>query len=89
MIVLKVELWPLGDAAAAESLGVLLIKNVGQEPIPYLDPNGQRYADPDVDQYAYELELQADGGRRRGHLFHHRRRGWKTLVRNAVMEMLH
>lgn len=91
MIVVKIELWPAGDASAAQPLGILAVARQPQEPVPYLDPNEQRYAAPDRDQFPYKLEFTRfdTGTKTRGRVFHHRRRGWVVLVRDAVMELFH
>lgn len=96
MIVVKVELWPHGDAELAEALAVVAIANVGQEPRGELEPTGQRWVDPDPDEFAYDVQLQeyqtgttkAPPKVRRAHITHWRRRGWKTLVRRALNEVL-
>jgi len=82
MIVVKVELWPHGDAEKAEPLGVLAIRNTG-------DHAGGTGVDPD--HYYYELSFQ-DGKATRpfyARIMHYRRRGWKVLVRRAVEELMH
>lgn len=70
MIVVKVELWPHGDAERAAPLGVLAIRNSG--------PVGGR------DLYKYEVELQEKGRSTYRHLTHYRRRGWLHLIKLAL-----
>lgn len=78
MIVAKVEIWDKGDPDKAEPLGIILIANVGQ--VPGSDP----------DHCEYQVELQdARVARRTGRrITHWRRRGWKTLLKRAVEEVL-
>lgn len=74
MLVVKVELWPGGDASQAEPLGLVLIANTG--------PVG----DEDPDHCNYQVQVQdARSTRLTGRrITHWRRRGWKVLVRKAV-----
>lgn len=75
MIVVRVELWPGGDPAMAENLGVLAIANEG----PNQDPRGS-----DADLYRYEVQLDTrDPKHVRRHVVHFRRHGWEKLVATA------
>lgn len=76
MLVVKVEVWPGGDATRAESLGVLAIINRG---IPY------ETAEPDLRIYEIELQ-QGDKKPIRARLDHYRRAGWLKLVSRAFLE---
>lgn len=81
MLVVKVELWPLGDAEAAEPLGVVAIMNTGPTKLAETNPS-------DSDERNYVVELQPrDGYTRRAKVRHYRRRGWLTLVRRALEEL--
>ena len=72
MIVVKVELWPHGDAEKAEPLGVVAVANQGS-------------AGKDSDLFRYDVQLQrSKGAPIRGHFTHWRRRGWLHLVRLAL-----
>ena len=92
MIVVKVEMWPAGDANKAEPLGILAIVNRGKPgKVPYLEPGGQRWRDYDLDEYSYDVEFQKfkgpHAGKTRTSLVHYRRRGWVQLVHQAVLEL--
>lgn len=76
MIVVKVELWPGGDASKAEPLGVIAIRNTGA-------------IGTDSDLYGYEVELQSGKSHRRGRFTHWRRRGWLRCVRLALEAIDH
>lgn len=84
MIVVKVELWPGGDAERAEALGIVAIANRG-------------YVNNEDDLCKYDVELQQAPTSttkyrirlKRGHLTHWRRRGWLRLVRLALESVDH
>lgn len=71
MLVVKVEVWPNGDAERAYPLGVMAVRNSG-------------HVKDTKDLCQYEVEMQEKGVARRAHLTHWRRRGWLHLVRLAL-----
>ena len=87
MIVVKVELWPGGDAMRSEALGVIAIANKG---VPERGDVSIPHFPGDQDYHVYQVELQdvrrgTTRGRRIGHW---RRRGWRVLVKRAIEEVL-
>lgn len=77
MIVVKVELWPYGQALEAEVLGVMCVANTGSYAH---DGTG------DKDEFYYDVELQKTTGPRsvvQKRIIHWRRHGWERLVRKA------
>ncbi len=79
MLVIRVELWPFGDAEKAESLGILAISN-----------KGRIYEDKYPQYYNYDVELHEPGKMksRRAAVSHCRKEGWQVLVRKAL-EVIH
>jgi hypothetical protein len=77
MLVVKVEVWPGGDAEQADPLDVLLIRNMGPE------ANGE---DTDPDLARYQVCWQS---RPQDTVFvtHYRRRGWRVLLDHALREL--
>jgi hypothetical protein len=74
MIVVKVEMWPFGDAEKAEVLGLVAVVN-----------RGSAGNDPDLCAYDVEMQQPRTGKKAvRGHFTHWRRRGWLHCVRLAL-----
>lgn len=82
MIVVKVEMWPGGDAEKAEPLGVLMIENTGKL---VGSPLFDEPAEPDHFYYNTEVhDYKRNRRPERQRITHYRRRGWQALVRKAV-----
>lgn len=70
MIVVRVEQWVHDNAEEAIPLGVVAIRDNG--------------AVDGKDLHRYDVQLQANGKAKLGHLTHWKRRGWVRLVKLAL-----
>jgi hypothetical protein len=79
VIVVKVEMWPGGDAEKAEPLGIVAIANRG-------------HVGEDSDLCKYDVQMHRPRTDRKpvlGHFTHWRRRGWVRCVRLALEAVEH